>query len=247
MLNRATTPIDSPGWEPQNRLLAALSSRALLSLQPHLEFVSLAGESVLFDPDEPLKRVYFVETGAVSLVTPLENRVTVGAAMVGPEGGAGIAAVLMGGDVALSRCQVLVPGSALAVEVSAFRRTLRHNSRFRTACAVYTQSLVIQLLQAVPCNRLHTMTQRCARWLLMCADRVECDTFELAQNYLAKVLGVPPSTLAVVVRKLENDGLICCSPSAITVADRQGLETAACECYRIVRDQHERLRARAFN
>jgi CRP-like cAMP-binding protein len=247
MLNRATIPIDSPGWEPKNRLLAALSSRALLSLQPHLEFVSLAGESILFDADEPLTRVYFVETGAVSLVTALENRVTVGAALVGPEGGAGIAALFLGGDAALSRCQVLVPGSALALEVSAFRNTLRHNPRLRRACTVYTRALVSQLLQAVPCNRLHTAVQRCARWLLMCADRTESDTFELPQKYLAKVLGVPQSTLADVVRKLENDGLISCNQSAITMADRQGLETASCECYRIVRDHHERLWARAFD
>jgi CRP-like cAMP-binding protein len=154
--------------------------------------------------------------------------------------------LLLGGDIALSRCQVLVPGSAWAVEVSAFRSTLRHNPGLRTACAVYTQALVIQLLQAVPCNRLHTVAQRCTRWLLMCADRTESDTFELPQKCLAKVLGVPQSTLAVVIRKLENDGLIWCDPSAITVADRQGLETAACECYRIVRGHDERLRTRAF-
>jgi hypothetical protein len=89
MLDRATTPIDSPGWEPRNRLLAALSSRALPSLQPHLEFVPLAGESVLFEADQSLTRVHFVETGAVSLVTALEQRVTVGAAMIGREGGLG--------------------------------------------------------------------------------------------------------------------------------------------------------------
>jgi CRP-like cAMP-binding protein len=247
MLNRATTAIDSAGWEPKNRLLASLSSRALLSLQPHLESVSLAGESILFEADEPLTRVYFVETGAVSLVTPLENRITVGAAMIGREGGAGMATLFLGGDVALSRCQVLVPGSAVTLEVSAFRRTLRHHPRLRMACAVYTRALVIQLLQAVPCNRLHTVAQRCARWLLMYADRTESDTFELAQEYLAQMLAVPQSTLAVVVRELENDGLLCCTPSAITLVDRQGLETAACECYRIVRDQYERLRVRAFD
>jgi Crp-like helix-turn-helix domain len=110
----------------------------------------------------------------------------------------------------------------------------------------YTRALVIQLLQAVPCNRLHTVAQRCARWLLMCADRTESDRLELGQKYLAEMVGVPQSTLAAVVGKLENDGVICCSPSAITLVDRQGLETAACACDRIVRDHYERLQARAF-
>jgi CRP-like cAMP-binding protein len=239
MDHKVAPRIESAGLEPQNRLLAALPSRDLISLQPYLEVVSLARESVLFEVDEPLTRVYFVEAGTVSLIAALGNRVTVGVAMVGREGGPGIATLLLGGDTALSRCRVLVPGSALAVEVSAFRSVLRHNPRLRTACAVYTRALVRQLLQAAPCNRLHTMAQRCARWLLMCADLTESDTYELAQKYLAEMLGVPESTSAVVVRKLESDGLIRWNPSAITLVDRPGLETVACECYRIIRDHHE--------
>jgi CRP-like cAMP-binding protein len=94
---------------------------------------------------------------------------------------------------------------------------------------------------------LHTVEQRCARWLLMSADRKEDDTFELAQECLAEMLGVSDSTCTAVVGSLQQAGLINYRRDVITVLDRRRLEAAACECYRIVRDRDERLLARAFD
>ena len=145
------------------------------------------------------------------------------------------------------RHRVLVPGSALTMEVPAFRRALRQSPKLRMACEAHTRALLVQMLQAVPCNRLHTVEQRCARWLLMCTDRTEDDTFELTQECLAGTLGVTQSTVTATVRTLQHAGLIRYHRAAITVCHRRGLETAACECYRIVRDRCERLLAPAFD
>jgi CRP-like cAMP-binding protein len=232
--------------EPRNRLLASvLSGRDLLSFRLHLEAVPLARGSVLFDTDEPLTRIYFMETGVTALLTTLEN-CAVGVATVGQEGVVDVHTLLLGGETSLGRCQVLVPGMALVVEVSWFRDALGRSPKLRAACQAYTRALLVQILQAVPCNRLHTVEQRCARWLLMCADRTEGDTFEIARQGLAQMLGVAQPTLTIVVRKLQSEGLIQCRRSAITVVDRRGLETAACECYRIVRNRYPRLPARAY-
>ena len=105
---------------------------------------------------------------------------------------------------------------------------------------------VVKPTAAVACNRSHTVEQRCARWLLMCADRTEDDTFELAREGLAQMLGVAQPTLTIIARKLQNDGLICYRRNAITIVDRRGLEAVACECYRIVRNHYRRLPARTF-
>ena len=78
MLNWLAAPRDSKGFEPHNRLLAALSGRDLQSLQPHIEAVPLARGSILFEVGEPLTRVCFVEFGVVSLLTAFYNRVAVG-------------------------------------------------------------------------------------------------------------------------------------------------------------------------
>jgi CRP-like cAMP-binding protein len=239
---RVPAPMESRGLAPKNRLLAVLPDRDFLVLRPYLEAVPLFRGSVLFDTDEPLTRLYFMETGVAALLTTLESR-AVGVAAVGHEGAVDVHTLLLGGEISLGRCQVLVPGSALAMEVAWFRDALEGSPTLRAICEAYTRALLVQMLQAVPCNRLHTVEQRCARWLLMCADRMAGDTFEVARQGLAQILGVAQPTLTIVVRKLQSEGLIWYRRSAITVVDRPGLENVACECYRIVRHRYRQLAA----
>ncbi len=238
--------MDRKRFEPRNRLLAALPARELLSLQPHLAAEPLMAGSVLSEADEPLDHIYFVDTGVVSLVSAFENRVTAGVAAVGREGVVGATAVLLGSATALGRSRVLVAGSALALEVSRFRNALRKSPQLRAACEAASRALFVQMLQSVPCNRLHTVEQRCARWLLVCADRSESDTFDLSPECFAEMLGVPKSRSPSVARKLQQAGLICCRHNATTVLDRPELEAVACECYRVVRNRYERLLAQNF-
>jgi CRP-like cAMP-binding protein len=247
MSDRVVPPRDTNGFEPSNWILAALPGKSLSSLQPHIEAGPLARGSVLFEIAESVARVYFVETGVVSLLTTFDNRVTVGVATIGRQGAVGVTTLLLGGDAALGRYQVLVPGSALTMKVPAFRSALRQSPKLRTACEAHTRALLVEMLQAVPCNRLHTVEQRCARWLLTCADRTEHDTFELTQTSLAEMLGVPQSTVISVGCRLQQARLVHYRRSTITVLDRRGLEAAACECYRLVRGRCERLLARAFD
>jgi CRP-like cAMP-binding protein len=237
-------PTHSRRFEPNNRLLSALPGRDLASLAPQLETVPLARGGVLFETDEPLTHLYFVESGLAALLTSSGNR-AIGVAAVGREGAVDLQGVLLGGATAVAQCQVLVPGSALALEVSALQGALRNSRRLRAACEACAMGLFVQMLQAVPCTRLHSLEQQCARWLLMCADRATGDTFELARDGLSEMLGVSQSTFAVVARKLENEELICQHRSAFTVVDRPGLETAACDCYRIVRNRCRGVLARA--
>ena len=242
MSNRVATLTDRREFEPRNRLLAVLPGEDLLSLRPHLEPVLLT-RGVMLEADEPLTRVYFVETGVVSLVAVLENRTSTGVSMVGREGLIDIA-TLLGSDTALGRHSVHVPGSALALEVRRFRSALQASRKLRAACQAYAQAFLFQALHAVACNRSHTVEQRCARWLLTCADRIKNDTLQLTQESLAGMLGVRRSTVSVVAQRLRHAGLICYRGGAITVLDRPGLEAVACECYRILRGRYERLLAR---
>lgn len=239
-------PTANRAWQPVNLLLRALPANELSSLQPHVETLSLGRGSVLVDANEPLTHVYFVEAGVISLLAVLEHRSTAGVAAVGREGAIGLATLLLGGEIALGRYEVLMPVSVLAVEVSRFRSVLEESPTLRAACEAFAQALLFQTLQAVPCGRLHTVEQRCARWLLMCDDRRNGDTFELRQESLAGILGVPRPTVAATIRKLQRDGLISWRRDALTVTDRSRLEATACECYRIVHDRLQGLLAPPF-
>ncbi|MGH6901483.1 MAG: Crp/Fnr family transcriptional regulator [Geminicoccaceae bacterium] len=223
----------------------ALPPEELRRLRPHLEPVTLPQRKVLFEPDEPLTRIYLIETGVVSLVAVFEDGTTVEMASAGREGMVGVG-VLLGGDSALGCYVVQEPGSAWAVEVSHFRAVLRECPKLRTACEAYAQAFCAQLLQNVACNAAHTVERRCARRLLMSLDRSDGDTFPLTQELLAEMLGVRRSTVTLIDCALQKAGLIQYHRGAITVIDRRGLEAAACECYRVIRDRYEDLLPRPF-
>jgi CRP-like cAMP-binding protein len=229
---------DNVSGHPRNRLLAALPHEVLSGLRPHLRPVSLTCGTTLCEAEELLSRVYFVEAGAVSLVTVFEDGATAEMATVGREGVIGVH-TLLGGEHALGRYEVALSGFALAVDASRFQGALRENPRLRAACEVYVRAFLANLLQNVACNAIHTVEQRCARWLLMCDDQVDDDSFRLTQEYLADMLGVRRSTVTLVAQALQNADLIRYRRGAITVRDRRGLEMAACECYRIVRERYE--------
>jgi CRP-like cAMP-binding protein len=237
-MERRLVLTDSVRANPRNALLAALPQEVLSSLRAHLKPMSLPRGTTLCEAEQPLSCVHFVETGAVSLVTVFEDGTTAEMATVGREGFVGIG-TLLGGEHALGRYVVALSGCALAVEASRFQSALRERPELRAACEVYAQAFLGNLLQNVACNATHRVEQRCARWLLMCDDQVDDDSFELTQKYLADVLGVRRATVTVVARALQDADLIRYRRGAITVLDRRGLEAVACGCYRIGRDGYE--------
>jgi CRP-like cAMP-binding protein len=233
------------GLEPRNRLLAGLPPQDLCNLRPHLEPVALLRGEVLVDVGEVLTRAYFVEAGVVALVTVFENGPTAVSAIVGREGVVGVGA-LWGSDAALGRHVVQVTGSALTMEASRFRDALREIPRLRTNCQAYARAFLGQVLQTIACHSIHTLEERCARWLLVIHDWSNGDRLALTQAFLAQMLGVRRSRAAAVTRTLQQAGLIRFCRGDIRVLDRAGLEAAACECYGVDRDRYQRLLPRAF-
>jgi CRP-like cAMP-binding protein len=223
-----------------NRLLGALPERELKQLQPHLEEVDLRFEQVLYEPEEEIEYVYFLNGGVISLLTKMESGERVEIATVGNEGMVGTPIVL--GALSMhdqAICQV--PGTALRMPARTLLRMMDKIPNLRGMMNKYMQGLVIQFTQGVACNRLHTVEERCARWLLMTHDRVGTDNFPLTQEFLALMLGVRRPSVSVVAGQLQRAGLIKYTRGSITVMDREGLEDAACECYGVIVHQFEKL------
>lgn len=244
MCDRKTGPPQNR-LKPRNRLLAGLPPQDLCNLGTHLEPVALLRGEVLVEVGQRLTRTYFVEAGVVALVVVCENGTTAVSAIVGREGMVGVGA-LLDSDAPLGRHLVQVTGPALTMEVSRFRDALRENPRLHTICQAYATAFFGQVLQTVACHSVHTVEERCARWLLLVHDRSNGDTLALTQPFLAQMLGVRRSTAAAVTRTLQRAGLIRYWQGDIRVLDRAGLEAAACECYGIDRDRYQRLLPGAF-
>lgn len=224
----------------QNQLLSALPREEYERLLPNLEFVSLAFKQLLCEPHQPIEYVYFPNNGIISLVTITEDGATVEAATVGNEGMVGVT-VLLGAEHAATQMICQVAGDALRMRAGIFKREVTPSSPLYALLLRYTQALISQLSQTVACNRLHSVEERCCRWLLLCQDRVRSNQFALTQELLAQMLGVRRASVSVVAAILQKAGLIRYSRGKIIILDRPGLEAASCECYRVVKAEFDRL------
>jgi CRP-like cAMP-binding protein len=225
-----------------NRLLAALSTPEYQRLRPHLEPVSLTFKQVLYEAHTPLAYAYFPHTGVVSMVTILADGTAIEVGMVGNEGMVGVP-LLLGAERMPVRTFVQVPGEAVRVAAAAFRAAVSQPGPLLALLHRYTQALLVQLTQSSACNRAHPIAARCARWLLMTHDRMDTTQFPLTQEFLSQMLGVRRAGVSEVAAKLQKAGLIRYSRGQLTVVDRAGLEAAACECYRVIREEYARLLA----
>jgi CRP-like cAMP-binding protein len=97
------------------------------------------------------------------------------------------------------------------------------------------------VMQSVACNHLHSVEQRCCRWLLLTHDRVDSDEFALTQEFLPQMLGVRRASVSEIAAKLQKAGLINYHRGRITILDRPGLEAGSCECYQVIQQGYERL------
>lgn len=170
----------------------------------------------------------------------MSDGTAVEAATVGYEGMVGLP-VFFGASRTQAQAVCQIAGRALRMEVAAFRAALGQGGKLPVMLGRYAQALFTLLGQSSACNRLHTMRERCARWLLMTHDRVDEDEFSLTQQFLSQMLGVRRATVTEAVGGLQAAGLIDYSYGRILILDRRGLEAAVCECYSIIHREFEQL------
>jgi CRP-like cAMP-binding protein len=115
------------------------------------------------------------------------------------------------------------------------------NGGLHTALNRYTQALMSMIARAVACNALHSVQQRAGRWLLFTHDRVGADEFVLTQEFLSQMLGVTRASVNEVAQALQDAGAIDYARGRMTIMNRAELESRACECYSVIRDEFDRL------
>jgi CRP-like cAMP-binding protein len=230
----------APTISVANRLLRALSPDDLDPLRPHLEPVPLPQKQTLSSAGTPIDHVYFPQGGMVSLVQPLENGTLIEVGMIGNEGLVGTP-VLLGADSSPLETIVQIPGSALRMQVSAFREEVDRRTGLLVMLLRYVQALHIQVSLTAACNGRHTVPERLARWLLTAHDRSTNDQLPLSHEFLSQMLGVRRAGVTVALGTLKTAGLIRNTHAQVHIIDRVGLEAASCECYHTVRDEYARL------
>ncbi len=224
----------------RNSLLDTLSREERESLFPSIELLEFSPREVVYVPRQPLKEAYFPETCVMSKITVLEDGTEIEAATIGNEGLVGIPILLAAQDMP-SKVVCQIGGSAWRVSAEDLLRAQDANPGFFMVLKKYAQALFDLLAQGTACNRLHTIEQRCARWLLSAHDRVEGDTFLLTHEFLATMLGVRRPGVSLVAKALQDNGMVSYKHGRMTITNRNGLEGVSCECYAAVRENYGRL------
>jgi CRP-like cAMP-binding protein len=224
----------------KNRLLAALPQEEYERLLPHLEPLVLELKQVLFEPNQPIEFVYFLLNGVISLFVPPEDDTFIEVGTIGNEGMVGLP-VFLGADQIPGRAICQIPGNAMRMRAVVFQREVTSGMVLYGLLHRYTQAMFNQTAQTAACNRLHSIEERFCRWILMTHDRVESDVFVLTQEFLSQMLGVRRASVSKVASVAQGAGLIQYKRGNVTILDREGIEETACDCYRIIKAEYDRL------
>ena len=215
-----------------NLILDLLPSGTRTSLFAHLQPVSLAVNTVLYEPEEVPRYAHFITSGMASIVTGMSDGESAEVGIVGREG-MPETMHLLGPAPVQTRCFMQIDGSGLRMKFKDFERIFQQDEVVRRMVLHFVQFQSLMLAQFAACNRLHEVEERLARWLLMVQDRLDDPTLRLTQEFLAMMLGARRSTVTVVAGTLQRSGLIEYKRGQVKILDRPALENTACECYHI--------------
>lgn len=228
--------------KPKNRLLAALPAAEYARLLPKLEEYTLVYAETIYQSDDLIRRVYFPESGIVSLLSSVGETSLLEVGIVGSEGFIGLP-VFLGVKTSNNRALVQGVGAAQAMKTADFLAECGNGGALPRLLQRYTHSLITQISQSAACNRFHSIEARLARWLLMTADRMASNEFRITQDFLSNMLGVRREAVSKSAAVFQQNNLIRYIRGKISILNRPYLEVAACSCYLIIKKEYDNFPA----
>lgn len=219
-----------------NRILAALPREEYERLSPHLEVVRLTPGRILYNAGDVVRYAYFPMGGMICLLSTTGDGRTIEVGMIGNEGVSGIPIILKT-RTAPYQIMVQLAANAMRIKGDKLREEFCRGGQLQDRLLRYTHTILTQIAQSAACNRFHSVEKRLCRWLLVSRDRVQTDTIHLTQEFLSHMLGVPRTSVTMIAGALQKEELIRYSRGKISILDRQRLEAAACECYKLVKEE----------
>jgi len=225
---------------PGNLLLASLTPEEHARFQSKLQPVELEQGKIIYEASVPIDDVYFIDQGMISVVSVMRNGDSIEVGTIGNEGMIG-KWIMLGADSVPYRHLVQVAGKARRMRVADLLEEMQPDRPVTERLHRFHAAFNTQVMQGMACNGLHSVEQRCCRWLLTTQDRVGSQELNITHEFLAQMLGVRRASVTEVLRPLQSDGLIRASRGKVTILDPKRLADASCECYGVIRNEYQRL------
>ena len=210
-------------------------------LQPHLKLTETELRQTLIAPNEPVKQLFFPETGYASIATQDSESGRVETGLIGREGVVGAIPVLLGSDRTPHHFLVQSAGEMFAINTGALSAAVDESPSLRKVLLRYIQVQFTQASQTAFVNAKLKIETRLARWLLMCHDRVDGDELVVTHEFAALMLGVQRSGVTLAIQALEGYRLIKAKRGRMTVLDREALEKLVDSGYGLPEAEYARL------
>ncbi len=223
-----------------NLILDSLSPEDLARLQSKLQPVDLPQGQIIYEASVPIDHVYFIDEGMISVVSVMHNGDSIEVGTIGREGMIG-KWVMLGADSVPYRHIVQVAAKARRMRASDLVAELQPDRPLTRRLHRFHAAFNTQVMQGMACNGLHSVEQRCCKWLLTTQDRVGSQELNITHEFLAQMLGVRRASVTEVLRPLQSDGLIRASRGKVVILDPKRLADASCECYSVIRNEYQRL------
>jgi CRP-like cAMP-binding protein len=215
-----------------NTLLRTLSAETIARLR--LSPVQFELKHEMQNPHQPIKHLFFIESGMASMTATFEDGSQVEVSTFGFESVIGVSA-LMGAKMSFNRVYTQIAGQGYSCPVDGARKEFERGGEFQYLALRYVQAQLDQATQYIGCNTKHKFEPRLARWLLICSDRSHSDVFKISHELLADMLGGTRATVSLAAGSLKRKKLIDYRRGVIRILDVKGLEESACECYAIIK------------
>jgi membrane protein implicated in regulation of membrane protease activity len=215
---------------PKNRLLSLLAEPDWAVLLPALRRTRLAQGAVLQEARLPVTAIHFPISCVVSLMQSMRDGVSVEGACIGGEGAVGLSGMVPCG-LAEGRGLVHVPGEAWVIEAPELQRVVRERPSIREILQRFQALLMLQLMQTVGCNQVHSAEQRMARWLLTMFERASTDELAVTHEFLGEVLAIRRPTVTSLANGFRQRGALTFARGRVRLCDAPLLETMSCECH----------------
>ena len=156
----------------QNAILGGLSDSMMIQVMEAGRLIALETPQQIYEAGRPIREVYFPIDSVLSVVTKMRDGGSIEVGTVGREGVSAIP-LLLGATTSANESYCQVPGRAVVISSDDFRSLLGvGDEQLRSVLDRFLQAYVNMLGQLAACNGMHSIYERCARWLLLTHDRV---------------------------------------------------------------------------
>lgn len=210
------------------------------SLEPYLEFFPFELATILQKEHEPIQSLYFMNRGIASMIVETSDGRSVEVGIAGREDMIGLQ-LIAELDRPTHTVVVQVPGDGFRIKAADGRSCLQNLPGLRHILTRQLGIRSLQFAQNAACNRLHSVRQRLARWLLLTRDRIDSDAIATTHEFLSKMVGTDRPSVSLALAEFQREGMIAGSRGVICLTSRLRLEAQACECYAVFRQFNAEL------